>query len=302
MANFTAKDVQSLRQKTGVGIMDCKEALEKAEGNIERAIEILREKGIAKAAKKADRVAAQGIVMAKIIDKKGVLVEVNSETDFVARNEGFQSFVDEIAETILENSPKNMDELNACKVKGKDLTVVEAVHEEVLVLGENIKVRRFNLMDGVLASYVHGTGNIGVMVKFETDLAEKSEFAEYGKNIAMHIAAAYSRYLDSSQVPDDVLEKERHILKQQLADSKKPENIIQKIVEGKLNKFYEEFCLLNQKYVKDGDLTISEYTEKTAKELGGKIKILDFIRMERGEGIEQGESTDFASEVANMLK
>lgn len=301
MAGFTAKDVQLLRQKTGVGMMDCKKALVESDGDIERAIEILREKGIAKAAKKADRIAAEGVVFAKVEGNKGVLVEVNSETDFVARNEGFKNFVCNVAETILKDSPKNLDELNSCKLNGKDMTVEKAVQEEIMVIGENIKIRRFIVMEGTLASYVHGVGNIGVMVKFETDLGLKPEFAEYGKNIAMHIAAAYSKYLDSSKVPEEVLEKERHILKQQMADSKKPENIIQKIVEGKMNKFYEDVCLLNQKYVKDNELTISQYTEKTAKDLGGNIKIVDFVRMERGEGIEQN-SADFSQEVASMLK
>lgn len=301
MANFSAKDVKLLREKTGVGMLDCKEALDQSNGNIERAIEILREKGIVKAAKKADRVAAEGIVLAKTKENKGVLLEVNSETDFVARNDGFKTFVNSVAETILDNSPKDMESLNNCKISGGSSTVAETVQEEILVLGENIKIRRFVLMEGVLASYIHGTGNIGVMVKFETDLAQKSEFLEYGKNIAMHIAAAYSKYLDSSKVPADILEKEKHILKQQLADSKKPDNIIQKIIEGKIKKFYEEFCLLDQKYVKDDELTIQKYTEKTAKELGGSIKIIDFVRMERGEGVQQNNSKSFAEEVSSMV-
>lgn len=300
MANFTSKDVQLLRKKTGVGIMDCKEALSEAEGDIERAVDILREKGIAKAAKKADRVAAQGIVFAKVDGNSGVLVEVNSETDFVARNDKFKDFVDEVASTILKNKPANCEELQKCKMVKTNLMLSEAVQEVALVLGEKISIRRFVLMDGVLSTYVHGVGNIGVMVKFETDVAEKPDFSEYGKNIAMQIAAAYPKYIDSSKVPSDVLEKEKHILKQQMADSEKSEEIIQRIVNGKLNRFYEECCLLNQKYVKDSDLTVEKYTEKTAKELGGHIKIIDFVRMECGEGIEENLS-DFAQEVASML-
>lgn len=302
MGSFSAKDIQALRQRTGVGMLDCKDALEKANGDIDKAIDILREKGIAKAAKKADRIAAEGIVLAKIENEKGVLLEINSETDFVARNEKFQNLAKEIAETILENSPKNLDELKSCKVKNKNLTTVEAIQEAILVLGENIKIRRFVLMSGVLSSYIHSNNNIGVMVKFETDLAQKDGFAEYGKNVAMHIAASYSKYLDSNSVPAEVLEKEKHILEQQSADSKKPANIIQKIVEGKLSKFYEECCLLNQKYIKDDKLTISKYSDETAKKLGGNIKIVDFVRMEKGEGVQQDNSTDFASEVANMIK
>lgn len=302
MASFSTKDIKSLRQKTGVGILDCKDALEKANGDIDKAIDILREKGIAKAAKKADRVAAEGIVLAKIEGEKGVLLEINSETDFVAKNEKFQNLANEIAETILENSPNNLDELGSCKIKDKNLTVTEAIQEGVLVLGENIKVRRFALMNGVLSSYIHANGNIGVMVKFETDLAQKDGFSEYARNVAMHIAAAYSKYLDSNSVPSDVLEKEKQILEKQMADSNKPANIVQKIVEGKLNKFYEEFCLLNQKYVKNDELTILKYSNETAKELNGSIKIVDFIRMEKGEGVQQKNSTDFASEVASMIK
>ena len=301
MANFTVKDVQLLRKKTGVGMMDCKEALVQAEGDIDRAIDVLREKGIAKAAKKADRIAAQGLIFAKIEGELGVLVEVNSETDFVARNEKFKKFVCDISKTILENRPKNCDDLQKCKMIGEKITVNEAIKEEVLVLGENIKIRRFVLMNGHLATYVHGVGKIGVMVNFETDLAGHDGFIEYGKNVAMHIAAAYSKYLDASKIPSDVLEKEKHILKQQMIDSKKPENIVQKIVEGKMKKFYEEVCLLNQKYVKDSDVTILQYTENTAKQLGGQIKIVDFARMECGEGIEKG-SSDFAQEVADMIK
>ena len=301
MAGFSAKDVKELRDKTGVGMLDCKEALEQANGSIERAIDILREKGIAKAAKKADRIAAEGIVLSKIEKNKGVLLEINSETDFVARNQEFKQFADNIAETIIENSPKDIDSLNSCKIKNSNLTVTEAVQEKILVLGENIKIRRFVLMDGILSTYIHGEGNIGVIVKFKTDLAQKIEFSEYGKNIAMHIAAAYSKYLNPDQIPSQVLEKEKHILKQQLADSKKPENIIQKIIDGKMKKFYEECCLINQKYVKDDELTVLEYTDKTAKELGGIIEIVDFVRMEKGEGIQQNMSKNFAEEVSDII-
>lgn len=286
MASFTAKDVKLLRERTGVGMMDCKDALTQAEGDMERAIEVLREKGIAKASKRADKVAAEGVVCAKIKGDLGVLVEVNSETDFVARNEKFGQFVCRIADTILENSPKNLEELKQCEIIGENLTVDEALKNEILVLGENIQIRRFVLMNGTLASYVHGGGSIGVMVKFKTDLAQKPEFLEFGKNIAMHVAAACPQYLDSNGVPAEVLEKERHILKQQMADSNKPENIVQKIVDGKMNKFYEEVCLFSQKYVKDSDLTVLDYVKKVEKELGGSISIADFCRMERGEGIE----------------
>lgn len=284
MANFTANDVKSLRQRTGVGMMDCKDALEKSNGDLERAVEILREKGVAKAAKKASREAKQGIVAAKVKGEKGVLLEVNSETDFVARNENFRSFVDEIAETILANSPKDVSELLECKVENKNLTVNEYVREKVSVLGENIKINRFVTMNGVLSTYVHMTNDNGAMVSFETDLKEESDFLEYGKNVAMHVVARCPDYLDSDDVPSEILEKEKDILKKQLADSKKPDNIIQKIVEGKMKKFYNDCCLLNQEYIKDDSLTVLKYTEEVAKKLGKKIKILNFARMKLGEG------------------
>ena len=301
MAEFTAKDVQSLRQRTGVGMMDCKNALSEANGDMEKAIEILREKGIAKAAKKAGRIAAEGLVVSKVCGDVGVVVEVNSETDFVAKNKDFASFVDAIAETILKNDPKNLEELKSLKISGGDLTVEKALQEKVLSIGENIQIRRFAKMNGVLSSYVHGGGTIGVMVKFETDLGDRDEFKEYAKNIAMQIAAVSPQYLNSSQIPSEILDKEKNILKKQIVDSGKPDNIAAKIVEGRIKKFYKEVCLVDQQYVKDNNLTISQYTDNIASELGGKISIVEFIRMEKGEGIEK-RSENFAQEIANMVK
>ncbi len=301
MAEFTAKDVQSLRQRTGVGMMDCKNALSEANGDMEKAIEILREKGIAKAAKKAGRIAAEGLVVSKVCGDCGVVVEVNSETDFVAKNKDFSSFVDAIAETILKNDPKNLEELKSLKISGGDLTVEKALQEKVLSIGENIQIRRFAKMNGVLSSYVHGGGTIGVMVKFETDLGDRDEFKEYAKNIAMQIAAVSPQYLNSSQIPSEILDKEKSILKKQILDSGKPDNIAAKIVEGRIKKFYKEVCLVDQQYVKDNNLTISQYTDNIASELGGKINIVEFIRMEKGEGIEK-RSENFAEEIANMVK
>ena len=265
MAEFTAKDVQSLRQRTGVGMMDCKNALSEANGDMEKAIEILREKGIAKAAKKAGRIAAEGLVVSKVEGDSGVVVEVNSETDFVAKNKDFVEFVDAVAQTILENDPKDLEELKSLKISGGDLTVEKALQEKVLSIGENIKIRRFAKMSGVLSSYVHGGGTIGVMVKFETDLGGRPEFGEYAKNVAMQIAAVSPQYLNSDQIPSEILDKERNILKKQIVDSGKPDNIAAKIVEGRIKKFYKEVCLLDQQYVKDNNLTISQYTENIAK-------------------------------------
>ncbi len=301
MAEFTAKDVQLLRQRTGVGMMDCKNALSEANGDMEKAIEILREKGIAKAAKKAGRVAAEGLVVAKVKDDVGVVVEVNSETDFVAKNSDFVDFVNAVADTILEKNPKNLEELKSLEMSNGDLTVEKALQEKILSIGENIQIRRFVRMEGSLSTYVHGGGTIGVMIKFNTDLGGKPEFNEYAKNVAMQVAAVSPQYLNADQVPAEVLDKEKEILKQQVINSGKPDNIAARIVEGKINKFYKEVCLLDQQYVKDSNLTISQYTNDVAKSLGGNIEIVEFVRIEKGEGIEK-RSDNFAEEIANMVK
>lgn len=301
MAEFTAKDVQLLRQRTGVGMMDCKNALSEANGDMEKAIEILREKGIAKAAKKAGRVAAEGLVVAKVKDDVGVVVEVNSETDFVAKNSDFIDFVNAVADTILEKNPKNLEELKSLEISNGDLTVEKALQEKILSIGENIQIRRFVRMEGSLSTYVHGGGTIGVMIKFNTDLGGKPEFNEYAKNVAMQVAAVSPQYLNADQVPAEVLDKEKEILKQQVINSGKPDNIAARIVEGKINKFYKEVCLLDQQYVKDSNLTISQYTNDVAKSLGGNIEIVEFVRIEKGEGIEK-RSDNFAEEIANMVK
>ncbi len=301
MAEFTAKDVQLLRQRTGVGMMDCKNALSEANGDMEKAIEILREKGIAKAAKKAGRVAAEGLVVAKVQNGVGVVVEVNSETDFVAKNSDFVSFVNAVADTILEKNPKDLEELKALEISNGNLTVEKALQEKVLSIGENIQIRRFVRMEGSLSTYVHGGGTIGVMIKFNTNLDGKPEFDEYAKNIAMQVAAVSPQYLNAEQVPAEVLEKEKEILKQQVINSGKPDNVAARIVEGKINKFYKEVCLLDQQYVKDNKLTITQYTNEVAKNLGGNIEIVEFVRIEKGEGIEK-RSDNFAEEIANMVK
>ena len=303
MASFTAQDVQALRQRTGVGMMDCKKALTEANGDADKAIELLREKGLAAAAKKAGRIAAEGLVVSKIDEGKkiGVVLEVNAETDFVAKNKEFVGFVDAIADTILENAPADVDALQKLTLSGSSDTVEEALREKILTIGENIRIRRFQRVEGDLISYVHGEGKIGVMVKFNTDLYSNPAFAVYGKDIAMQIAAVSPQYLDRDSVPAAVLDKEKEILKVQAMNEGKPANIAEKIVMGRLNKFYKEICLLEQPFVKDGDLTIQQYTEKTAKELGGSIQIVDFVRFEKGEGIEKREE-NFADEVAGMIQ
>lgn len=299
---FTAKDVQLLRKKTGVGMMECKSALTEAEGDFDKAIKILREKGAAKAAKKADRIAAEGIVVVKIKDKVGAVLEINSETDFVAKNERFKKFADLVLDVILAKSPKNLEELKELNVsEDSDLTVEKALQEEVLSIGENIKIRRFAKLEGNLISYVHGEGNIAVLVKFNDEVnCEDEKFKEYGKNIAMQIAATNPSYLTSKEIPQNVLEEEKEIAKKQLLNSNKPENIIEKIVVGRMQKFYKEVCLVEQAYVKDDKLSVKEYTKNVSKQLNCEIKIEKFIRMEKGEGLEK-RSEDFNDEVFSML-
>ena len=298
---FTAKDVQTLREKTGVGMMDCKRALTDANGDMEKAIELLREKGLAAAAKKAGRIAAEGIVIAVVENNVGVVVEVNAETDFVAKNADFVAFVEAVAKTVAIKNPADVDALLAEKLDGSDMTVEEALRDKILVIGENMKVRRFARYEGAVSTYVHGGGRIGVMVNFETDVAGKDGFDAYAKDVAMQIAAANPQYVNSTDVPAEILEKEKEILTAQAINEGKPANIAEKMVAGRIKKYFEDFCLVDQKYVKEPDLTVAKYTDKIAAELGGSIKILDFVRFEKGEGLEKRED-NFADEVASMMK
>ncbi|MGI6404463.1 MAG: translation elongation factor Ts [Oscillospiraceae bacterium] len=298
---FTAKDVQSLREKTGVGMMDCKKALTEAGGDMEKAIELLREKGLAAAAKKAGRIAAEGVVYSTVTGNVGAVVEVNSETDFVAKNEEFMNFVKAVADTVIAENPADLDALLNCKLAGSDQTVQAALQDKILVIGENLKVRRFERYEGVCTSYVHGGGRIGVLVQFDTDLGDKAEFEAYGKDIAMQIAAVGPQYVSKEDVPAEVLNKEKEILTAQAMNEGKPQNIAEKMVAGRINKFYKEVCLVDQPFVKDGDQSVGQYTEATAKALGGSIKIVRFARFEKGEGLEKRED-NFADEVASMMK
>ncbi len=299
---FTAQDVKTLREKTGCGMMDCKKALTQADGNMDAAIDILREQGLAKQAKKASRIAAEGVAYAATNADAtvGVVVEINSETDFVAKNDDFMSFVKTVADTIIEKNPADVDALLAEKAAGSDMTVAELLQEKVLTIGENIKIRRFARYEGAVATYIHAGGKIGVMVNFETDVAGKEGFAEYGKDIAMQIAAVNPSYLQKSDVPDEVIEHEKAIMTEQVINEGKPEAIAQKIVLGKIGKYYEENCLVNQAFVKDNKMTVEQYTAKVAKDLGGSIKILGFVRFEKGEGLEK-RSDNLADEVAKQL-
>lgn len=303
MASFTAKDVKALREQTGCGMMDCKKALVEADGDMEKAVDFLREQGLAKQAKKASRVAAEGMAFAMTTEdhKKGVVIEVNAETDFVAKNADFQAFVNTCAQTVIDNNPTDVEALLACNASGSDKTVAELLQEKVLVIGENIQIRRFKLMEGACVAYVHAGGVIGVLVNFKTDLADKPEFVTYGKDVAMQIAALNTPYLKESDVPAEVLEHEKEIMKAEVVNSGKPEAIADKIVMGKIGKFYKENCLLDQAFVKENKISVQQYTNNTAKELGGSIEITEFVRFEKGEGIEKRED-DFAAEVAAMTK
>lgn len=303
MANITAKDVASLRERTGVGMMDCKKALVEADGDVEKAIVILREKGLATQAKKAGRVAAEGLVVAMVEGNVGVVVEVNSETDFVANTDQFKNFCNMVAKTIIECNPADVDALKACKASGSDKTVEEELQEVFLQIRENIQIRRFTRMEGTLIAYIHGEGRIGVMVKMDTDLGEKAYAC--GKDCALQIAAMNPAYLDRTKVPADILENEKKIMLAQMAEdpkmANKPAAVLEKIVEGKVGKYYSENCLVDQEFVKDGDFTVGKYVEKCAKELGGSIKVVDYVRYERGEGIAK-KTDNFADEVASMIK
>ncbi|MBQ9514670.1 MAG: elongation factor Ts [Ruminococcus sp.] len=305
---FTAQDVKALREKTGCGMMDCKKALTEANGDMEAAIDVLRKQGLAKQAKKADRIAAEGVALALTSDDNtaGVVIEVNAETDFVAKNADFQAFVKTCAMTVLKNSPADVDALLALQADGSEMTVAELLQEKVLTIGENIKIRRFEKVDGVCVAYVHAGGKIGVLVNFDTDLdATNPEFVAYGKDIAMQIAALNTLYLNEASVPAEVIEHEKSIMVDQMKNdpkmANKPEQVLAKIVEGKIGKYYKENCLVDQEFVKDSSMTVGKYTEATAKKLGGTIAIKKFIRFEKGEGIEKRQD-DFAAEVASMVK
>ena len=304
---ISAKDVMELRKQTDCGMMECKKALTEADGNFEKAIEILRERGLATAAKKAGRIAAEGMVYADYCPecKVGVVIEVNAETDFVAKNDKFVDFVKKATKVIMEQNPADVETLMNCKMG--DETVDQALKELILVIKENIKVRRFTRYEGVCSAYVHGGGTHGILVNFETTngIEAKDEFVAYGKDIAMQVAAANPSYVDEASVPAEVVAKEKEIMLVQMSqdpkNANKPEAVKQKMIEGKIKKFFKENCLVDQEFVKDGDLSVAQYTAKVAKDLSGDIKIVKFARFQKGEGLEK-RADDFAAEVASMVK
>ena len=303
---FTAKDVQALREMTGVGMMDCKKALAASDGDMDKAVEFLREKGLAASAKKAGRIAAEGMAYAAVIDGVGVVVEVNAETDFVGKNEKFVDFVKGVAATVAANKPATLEELLECKYLGTELTVTQQTQEMVLVIGENIKVRRFAFFtEGFTVPYIHAGGKIGVLVNLTVDGG--IDATAIGKDVAMQIAALNPRFWDKSSVTQDVLDEEKKILVAQMANdpkmANKPDAVKEKIAAGKLNKFYSENCLLQQEFVR-GDIftgTVEDYIADAAKKLGGKVTFVNAVRFEKGEGIEKKQE-NFAEEIAKMVK
>ena len=300
---FTAKDVQALRERTNCGMMDCKKALTATDGDMEKAIEFLREKGLAAQAKKAGRIAAEGMVCTMIdaASKTGVIIEVNIETDFAAKNQRFKDFVELCAKTILEKRPASVAELLETQAYGSDETINKVLQGIILVISENIQIRRFEVIEGSLYSYIHGGGRIGVLVNFKVDDAVYAThaFEEYAKDIAMQVAAANPSFLDKDSVDQAELDKEREILRVQAINEGKPEAIVEKMLAGRLNKYYKEVCLTEQPFIKDDEISVAKYTQNVGKELGSDIQILKFVRFEVGEGI-QKKADDFASEVAAM--
>lgn len=303
----TASMVKELREKTGAGMMDCKKALSATDGNMEEAIKFLRENGLAKAEKKAGRVAAEGMVAVNVSEdgKSASIVEVNSETDFVAKNEKFQTYVADVAKHVAASNVTNVEELlEENWIKDSSKTVKEELASMIATIGENMTIRRFAkvaAVDGFVETYIHAGGRIGVLVELATDVVNDS-VKEAAKNIAMQIAAIAPKYISSADVSEEYKEQEKEVLKAAAMkeNPEKPENIIEKMIEGRLNKELKEVCLLEQIYVKDGDLTVQKYIDTVAKENGANISVKNFVRFETGEGIEKVEE-NFAEEVAKQM-
>ena len=302
---FTAADVKKLREMTNVGMMDCKKALTETDGDMDKAVEWLREKGLAKAAKKAGRIAAEGMAYATVCEKCGVgaMVEVNCETDFCAKSAPFVQFVKDICQVVLENNPADVEAIKDCTYPGTELKVSEVLPEKVMSIGENLQIRRFvRFDDNTSVAYVHAGGKIGVLVNLAVEGG--IDATEIGKNVAMQIAALNPRFWDKSDVTEDVLAEEKKValalMDQDPKMASKPQQVKEKIVLGKLNKFYEENCLLQQEYVKDGSMTVEKYIASAAKELGGSVKFVKAVRFLKGEGIEKKQE-DFAAEVAAQM-
>lgn len=300
---ITASMVKELREKTNAGMMDCKKALKETNGDIEKAIVYLREKGLLQAAKKSSRIASEGLTTALISadEKKGVVIEVNSETDFVAKNEEFKSFVEETAKAVLDNDPKDLEALKALVLKeGK--TVQEVLTDKIATIGENMSLRRFGEVKvdkGLVVDYIHGGGKISVLVALESE-GDKEVLKVLGKDIAMQVAAMSPKYISMEDVDEEFIAQEKEILTAQALNEGKPQNIVEKMVFGRLNKELKEICLLEQAFVKDPDLTVKKVISDTAKKIGSDIKVAGVIRYEVGEGLEK-KSENFADEVAKQM-
>ncbi len=304
---ISAQDVKALKELTNCGMMDCKRALEETNGNVDEAIKYLREKGLAKAAKKSGRIAAEGLVYAKVDEAKkvGVVVEINSETDFAAKSERFIEFVELVAQTIIDNDVKDVDALKELTASGTNEKIADILTERIATISENIQIRRFVRMTGDIYSYVHNGGGsiIGSIIKLESDNGADDAVKAVAKDLLLQITASAPQYVAQSDVPQSVIDAEKEVqlalVKQENSESKKPkpENVLEKIVEGRMRKFAEEICLLDQPFVKDPSITVAKYIANAGK----NIKVIDFARLEKGEGIQKKED-DFAAEVASMVK
>lgn len=301
--SFSAEDVKKLREKTGCGMMDCKKALTHSNGDEQGAIDFLREKGLAAATKKSSRLASEGIAYALSTRAGGAIVEVNSETDFVAKNEEFKNFVKLCAETVIDQHPEDLDSLLNISPDGFSQSMKDLVTEKILKIGENIKIRRFEYIKGLTASYVHADGKIAVLVGFNcnSDIFDNDAFKMMSRDIAMQIAAINPSYLKKDDVPVEVLDHEKKILTEQAIAQGKPASIAERMVTGRIGKYYKENCLLEQEFVKDSSLTVSEYIKKMMHSVGCDLSVSKFVRFERGEGLEK-KSEDFADEVSKILK
>lgn len=301
MASVNMQDVKELRDMTGCGLSDCKKALEEADGNRDEAVKILRERGQAKAVKKAGRIAAEGVVKTKVEGNKGVIVEINCETDFAAKSERFLELVEVIADTLLSNDVADVEALKSVTAAGTSMTVAEYLTDKIATISENLQIRRFVKMEGTLIPYMHDGGRLGALVKIATDKPDNAEVLTCGKNVALQVTAMNAQYIDKDSIPADVIANEKEVQQKLVEQEGKPANVAEKIVEGRMRKFYEEVCLLDQKYFKDDSVNIAKYIDSVAKEQGASIKVENFVRYERGEGIEKKED-NFADEVASMIK
>ncbi len=302
---FSAKDVAELRKQTGCGMMDCKKALEEANGDFSEATKILREKGMATAAKKQSRIAAEGLVDILTVDGVTAMAEVNTETDFAAKSPAFAAFMKDLLSAIIANKPADVAALMAGKM-ANGTSIEDALNEiSGAILHEKVSIRRFVIIEGAVSTYIHGAGETGIVVKFETNVADHPAFAAFAKNVALQAAALPSLYVSRADVPQSALDEETAILKAQMAQdpkmANKPEKVLEGIIKGKLGKYYETNCLLEQAYVKDDSMTVGKYVAATAKELGGEIAVVSCVRYDKGEGIEKKEE-DFAAEIEKMVK